>query len=54
MEALDFVAAYLESIRSEEAEFAMDADDRLRVRSRTIVVKDRVQWDGLSRRRVAN
>ena len=41
MEALDFVAAYLETIRSDDTEFAMDDDDRLRVRSRTVIVKDR-------------
>ena len=29
-------------------EFAMDDDDRIRVQSRTVVVKDRAQWDGLS------
>ncbi len=48
MEALDFVAAYLETIRANDTEFALDEDDRLRVGSRTIVVKDRAQWDGLS------
>jgi hypothetical protein len=48
MEALDFVAAYLETIRSSDTEFALDEDDRLRLGSRTVVVKDRAQWDGLS------
>ena len=48
MEAVDFVAAYLETIRSDDTEFAMDEDDRIRVGSRTVVVKDRAQWDGLS------
>jgi len=48
MEALDFTAAYLGMIKSADAEFAMDEDDRMRVQSRTIVVKDRAQWEGLS------
>jgi transcriptional regulator with XRE-family HTH domain len=47
-EALDFVAAYLETVKAEDAQFAMDDDDRIRVQSRTVVVKDRAQWDGLS------
>ena len=48
MEALDFVAAYLATVRSDDTEFAMDEDDRIRAQSRTVVVKDRAQWDGLS------
>ena len=48
MEALDFVAACLETVRSDDTEFALDDDDRLRVGSRTVVVKGRAQWDGLS------
>ena len=48
MEALDFVAAYLETVRSDDTEFALDEDNLLRVRSRTVIVKDREQWDGLS------
>ncbi len=53
IEALDFVAAYLGTIRRIETGFAMDEGSRIRVRSRTVVVKDRAQWDGLSRRRVS-
>jgi len=49
IEALDFVAAYLETLRSVDTDFAMDIEDRRRVRSRTVIVKDRAQWDGLSR-----
>ncbi len=48
IEALDFTAAYLETARSGDMPFAMDDEDRLRVRSRTVVIKDRAQWDGLS------
>jgi transcriptional regulator with XRE-family HTH domain len=48
IEALDFVAAYLEMSKSDVTEFAMDDDDRIRTQSRTVVVKDRPQWDGLS------
>ncbi len=40
-EALDFAAAYLETVKAEDAQFAMDDDDRIRVQSRTVVVKDR-------------
>ncbi len=48
-EALDFTAAYLETVKSDDTErFAMDEDERIRAQSRTVVVKDREQWDGLS------
>jgi hypothetical protein len=48
VEALDFAAAYLALTSSDNAEIAMDENERIRVRSRTVVVKDRAQWDGLS------
>lgn len=48
MEALDFAAAYLATVRSADTECAMDEDDRIRARNRTVVVRDRAQWDGLS------
>ena len=48
VEALDFTAAYLTLTKIEDHEFAMDEDDRIRVQSRTIVVRERAQWDGLS------
>ncbi len=47
-EALDFVAAYLATPKSEDAPFALEDGDRTRVQNRTVVVKDRAQWDGLS------
>lgn len=49
VEALDFTAAYLAATASDDAEIAMNEEERVRVRSRTVVVKDRAQWDGLSR-----
>ena len=49
MEALDFVAAYLETPRSDDAASAMDDNDRLRVHNHTVIVRNRAQWDGLSR-----
>lgn len=48
IEAIDFVAAYLALRKREDDDVAMDEDERLRVRSRTVVVRDRAQWDGLS------
>ena len=48
VEALDFAAAYLTVTASDHAEIAMDEEERIRVQSRTVVVKDRAQWDGLS------
>jgi len=48
VEALDFAAAYLAWTRSDQTEIAMDEDDRIRVQGRTLVVRDRAQWDGLS------
>ena len=48
MEALDFAAAYLATVKSDDTQFAMDEDDRIRVQSQTVVVRDRAQWDGLS------
>ncbi len=48
-EALDFAAAYLALTTADNPELAMNDDERIRVRSRTVVVRDRVQWDGLSR-----
>ena len=48
-EALDFAAAYMAVTSSDHAEIAMDEEERIRVQSRTVVVKDRAQWDGLSR-----
>ena len=48
IEAVDFVAAYLALTREDDPEIAMDEDDRIRTQSRTVVVKDRAQWDGLS------
>ena len=48
VEALDFSAAYLALTDSDNAETALDEEERIRVQSRTVVVKDRVQWDGLS------
>jgi len=47
-EALDFTAAYLALGKADGTEIAMNDGDRLRVRSRTVVVRDRAQWDGLS------
>jgi hypothetical protein len=49
VEALDFVAAYLALTASDDAEFALDEEERIRLQSRSVVVKDRAQWDGLSR-----
>lgn len=48
IEALDFAAAYLALEKAEVDDVAMEDEDRLRVRSRTVVVRDRAQWDGLS------
>ncbi|MDZ7618608.1 MAG: hypothetical protein U1E05_16515, partial [Patescibacteria group bacterium] len=48
-EALDFTAAYLAITTGGNPELAMNDDDRIRVGSRTVVVRDRAQWDGLSR-----
>ena len=49
VETLDFVAAYLETVKTAATErYAMAEDERIRVQSRTIVVRDRTQWDGLS------
>jgi transcriptional regulator with XRE-family HTH domain len=48
IEAVDFVAAYLALTREDDPEIALDEDDRIRTQSRTVVVKDRAQWDGLS------
>ncbi len=47
-EALDFAAAYLALTRADNPELALDEEDRVRVGSRTVVVRDRAQWDGLS------
>ncbi|NQT37886.1 MAG: helix-turn-helix domain-containing protein [Planctomycetes bacterium] len=49
IEALDFAAAYLVTVKSGDTEFAMNEDDRVRAQNRTVVVRDRAQWDGLSR-----
>jgi transcriptional regulator with XRE-family HTH domain len=48
IEALDFAAAYLALDKSDVSDVAMEDEDRLRVQSRTVVVRDRAQWDGLS------
>ncbi len=47
IEAVDFVAAYLALTSEDDAEIAMNEDDRIRTQGRTVVVKDRRQWDGL-------
>ena len=48
VEAIDFVSAYLALTKDDDADLAMDEGDRLRIQSRTLVVRDRAQWDGLS------
>lgn len=51
VEAVDFVAAYLALTKTadkEVAEIAMEEHDRTRARSRTVVVRDRSQWEGLA------
>ena len=49
IEAIDFIAAYLETERTPGTEeYTMDENERIRAQNRTIIVKDRKQWDGLS------
>jgi len=49
IEAIDFTAAYLETSKTATTEkYALDENERIRVQSRTVVVRDRTQWDGLS------
>jgi transcriptional regulator with XRE-family HTH domain len=48
VEALDFAAAYLAWPAPADDEAALPEDERIRIRSRTVVLKDRLQWDGLA------
>ncbi len=48
IEAVDFVAAYLALTSEDDVEIALDEDDRMRTQGRTVIVRDRSQWDGLS------
>lgn len=48
IEAVDFVAAYLTLTKADDNKIAIDEEDRIRARSRTVVVRDRTQWEGLA------
>jgi hypothetical protein len=48
IEAIDFAAAYLALTGEDDAEIAMNEEDRIRTQSRTVIVSDRAQWEGLS------
>lgn len=48
VEALDFAAAYLAWTAPTDHEAALPDDERIRIQSRTVVLKDRLQWDGLA------